>query len=242
VPSDATLVRASARNHRSWMAATARASGGRVWTERGLPCALQRKDRGELLIPFPGRYPPEALDTALAWADRHAVGITGCWSTGLQPDRLLTQRLLERGFETGWQPHWMATGLRERDAPADPRVSLVTEVPEFDAYGSALLALTRRRPARFWLAVARLPEGRLAGFAWSHVAAGIAGVYDVVVFPHASRQGLGRALTAAVLTAARQAGARHAVLNATAEGELLYRALGFRSLGWGRTWWRHASA
>jgi hypothetical protein len=29
------------------------------------------------------------------------------------------------------------------------------------------------------------------------------------------------------------------VLNATGEGEALYRALGFTSLGLGRTWWRH---
>jgi hypothetical protein len=30
-----------------------------------------------------------------------------------------------------------------------------------------------------------------------------------------------------------------ATLNATGEGELLYRALGFRSLGHGQTWWLH---
>jgi hypothetical protein len=29
------------------------------------------------------------------------------------------------------------------------------------------------------------------------------------------------------------------MLNATGEGELLYAALRFRSLGRGRTWWRH---
>jgi hypothetical protein len=43
----------------------------------------------------------------------------------------------------------------------------------------------------------------------------------------------------AVCRAAANAGARMATLNATGEGELLYRALGFRSLGLGQTWWLH---
>jgi GNAT superfamily N-acetyltransferase len=242
-PSSAELIRACARNHRSWMAAGARATGGRVWSERGLHCSFTPGEHGgQLLLPFPGRFSPRAIGAAVRWADRRGVGITGCWSTGLGPDRTLEERLLACGFCTGWQPHWMARSLRGVRPPADPRVTLATEVPEFDAHGQALLTLTRRRPARFWLAIARTGEGRIAGFAWAHVAAGVAGVYDVVTFPNAQRQGLGTAMTNAVLAAARLAGARQAVLNATPDGELLYRTLGFRSLGWGRTWWRHASA
>ena len=57
--------------------------------------------------------------------------------------------------------------------------------------------------------------------------------------PSQRRRGLGRALTLAVCRAAARAGARVATLNATGEGELLYRALGFRSLGLGQTWWIH---
>jgi hypothetical protein len=68
---------------------------------------------------------------------------------------------------------------------------------------------------------------------------GGAGIYDVDVVPSQRRRGLGRALTLAVCRAAARAGARVATLNATGEGELLYRALDFRSLGLGPTWWIH---
>ena len=35
---------------------------------------------------------------------------------------------------------------------------------------------------------------------------------------------------------------KHAVLNATPEGKLLYRACGFRQIGEGITWWHHLGA
>jgi GNAT superfamily N-acetyltransferase len=123
----------------------------------------------------------------------------------------------------------------------DPRVSLVEAVPEYDGYGQALTALTRVRPQRTWLAVARVDDA-YAGRAWAHLVGGRlggAGVYDVDVLARYRRRGLGRALTLAVCRAAAAAGARVATLNATGEGELLYRALGFRSLGLGQTWWLH---
>jgi GNAT superfamily N-acetyltransferase len=53
------------------------------------------------------------------------------------------------------------------------------------------------------------------------------------------RRGFGTGLLYAVCAAARDAGARHAVLNATPEGKLLYSARGFRQIGEGITWWHH---
>jgi ribosomal protein S18 acetylase RimI-like enzyme len=67
----------------------------------------------------------------------------------------------------------------------------------------------------------------------------IAGIYDMGVRPEHRRQGIGRSLTLAACRLARELGCTHAVLNATPEGELLYRTLGFQRLGEGRTWWRH---
>jgi GNAT superfamily N-acetyltransferase len=124
----------------------------------------------------------------------------------------------------------------------DLRVSLVQRVPEYgDGYGAALVSLARAQPLRSWHAVARL-DSAYAGHAWAHLAEGelgSAGIYDVDVLPRHRRRGLGAALTIAVCRAAADAGARVATLNATGEGELLYRALGFRSLGLGQTWWKH---
>ena len=53
------------------------------------------------------------------------------------------------------------------------------------------------------------------------------------------RQGIGRALMRPLGALARELGCTHAVLNATEEGEELYRAVGFASLGRGQTWWMH---
>src|SRR5699024_11106318 len=78
-----------------------------------------------------------------------------------------------------------------------------------------------------------------AGQAVVYLADGEAGLYDVGVWPHAQRAGLGRALTLAVLDTARRAGAPVATTNATEEGERLYRSLGARSLGHGQTFWIH---
>jgi GNAT superfamily N-acetyltransferase len=52
------------------------------------------------------------------------------------------------------------------------------------------------------------------------------------------RRGYGTGLLRTVCAAARRAGARQAVLNATPEGKLLYEACGFTQIGEGITWWR----
>jgi ribosomal protein S18 acetylase RimI-like enzyme len=61
------------------------------------------------------------------------------------------------------------------------------------------------------------------------------------VLPRARRRGYGRALTLAALARARQAGCTSVTLNATAEVELLYCSVGFRSFGHGMTWWLFAA-
>jgi len=239
--SDADLVRAAAHNHIGWMGRAAGATGGAVVRERGLTWTAPAPG-GEAMLLFPGDPPGDALDAMIAAArERGARGI-GCWATGLEPFDGLAERLMDRDFEWGWQPHWMAIDLAQLPMGDDPRVSLVERVPEYgDGYGAKLMSLAREQPRRSWHAVARV-DGAYAGHAWAHLAEGelgTAGIYDVDVVARQRRRGLGAALTTAVCRAAAQAGARVATLNATGEGELLYRALGFRSLGLGQTWWKH---
>jgi GNAT superfamily N-acetyltransferase len=66
---------------------------------------------------------------------------------------------------------------------------------------------------------------------------GVAGIYSMGVAPRVRRRGIGKTLTEAACRVAVEHGCRHAVLNATDAGEALYRQAGFRSLGWGQTWW-----
>jgi GNAT superfamily N-acetyltransferase len=80
-------------------------------------------------------------------------------------------------------------------------------------------------------------DGAVAGHAAMNPWRGIAGIYSMGVDPAHRRTGIGRALTVAACRMAVEQGCTHATLNATGEGELLYRAVGFRSLGWGQTWW-----
>jgi len=96
------------------------------------------------------------------------------------------------------------------------------------------------RPQRVWHVGAR-GGSRPVGHATLSVTTdelGVAGIYDMGVAPDERRRGIGSALTSTALELGRAAGCRVATLNATPEGELLYRTLGFRSVGVAQTWWR----
>jgi GNAT superfamily N-acetyltransferase len=66
---------------------------------------------------------------------------------------------------------------------------------------------------------------------------GIAGIYSMGVAPRVRGRGIATALTREACRRAIAHGCRYAVLNATDDGERVYRRVGFRSLGWGQTWW-----
>jgi ribosomal protein S18 acetylase RimI-like enzyme len=226
------LVAAAASVQSNWMVSVARATRGRVWVQDGVACCSKP---GEMAIRFPDRLPEAALDRILAWADEHGLTV-GCWSAHEMPADIAST-LASRGFDEGWRSHWMA--IEARPAQEDARMAEATAVAEWDDYGQALLGMLGERTRLF---VAR-GEGGLHGFAWLHAPPGdFAGMFDLVVFPAFRRQGLGRALTAAVCTHAADLGCSHVVLNATEDGEQLYRSMGFESAGHGRTWWRHGSA
>jgi ribosomal protein S18 acetylase RimI-like enzyme len=80
--------------------------------------------------------------------------------------------------------------------------------------------------------------GSLVGHVVLHVEGDTGGIYDMGVAPVARRKGHGTTLTLAAVASAHELGCASVTLNATGEGELLYRSVGFASLGHGMTWWR----
>ena len=206
------LIDAAVAAHISWMTEVAHATGGRVWREDGLLAVHQPLPHNEVIIPFPGRL--DGLNGVVEWARANGVRTIGCWGRDAGAPA-------PPGFEEGWRPHWMAGAAA---GAGDSRVAEAAEVPEYDGYGQTLL---ERLPARHF--IARV-DGRFAGRAWLHEGA----LFDVFVPAPYRRRGLGAALTRAA------SAGETVVLNATGEGESLYRSLGFESLGYGRTWWLRA--
>ena len=209
-------VRAAVRNHTSWMTAQAEAGGGGPRSHGSLRWIVSA-DGGSASLPFPDAVAGDDADAMLA--DCRARGQTGigCWTSGLDPIGEIAAVLVARGFEWGWSAHWMAFDLDALPRIDDDRVR-VEPGPVRDS----------------WKAFA---PG--AGQAIVHLADGEAGLYDVGVEPGMQRSGLGRALTVAALDAARRAGATLATVNATEDGERLYRAVGAQSAGHGQTFWIH---
>jgi len=230
------------------MARVAEAAGGVVHREPG---ATWMASPAGAVLAFPRlsrRRLSELLPRFLAAA--RSTPEASCWSHLPTSPRDLDAALRDVGFREGWQAHWMAAALPTTVDPSLPTGVVVdvvesewrpTELP-WDGAGIAAVRtrLASARPRRVWH-IGAWRDGTPVGHATLNVTTGrlgVAGIYDMGVAQAEQRRGIGRALTLAALELGRQAGCAVATLNATPEGELLYRRLAFRPVGVAQTWWR----
>lgn len=250
-----------ADNHQQWMAAQAAFQQGEVQQVAGALWVYTPGTDGEVTIAFPrldADQATEQIDAILAYCyARRPLRQVGCWALLPSQPSDLGVRLLARGFEWGWQPHWMwldFTQMRtDHPAPDGLQVALVTEETAWHALelpydNPAMLdflrASSQANPRRLWHFGAWL-DGALVGqsvlFATSGELA-TAGIYNCGVTPAARNRGVGKAVVLAACQQAQALGYSGALLNATPLGEPVYRRLGFQSIGHGQTWWLHRTA
>ena len=256
----AQLIRAITANHFKWFA---RGAVRFTLSPPGADSITWICKPDEITIPFPTLSSTSAtslLDRVMADCRNRAPKQIGCWSLSPSRPRDLGARLCARGFEWGWQPHWMALDLQalRADFPLPDGLHIAID-NEADWDVDDLPYYTRKQTEKTKeenkAAVPRKPiredkrrvwhfgawqNGKIVGHSSLHLTTGsqgVAGIYNVGVVPGARNQGVGRAITLAACQMAQAMGCHYATLNSAADS--LYDRMGFVSLGHGQTWWMH---
>src|SRR5581483_9324691 len=232
-------------NNQSWFARCAQARAKEAIYEKGMMWA-----GGHIAISSVDPLQVDnQLDRAMEWyrSQRPLEGAI-CWYLSATPPGDLAARLLARGFEPNWQPHWMWCNLRElsdqhihafafdiqtvEEEPAGE----ADDLPYYPAEAREARTALHRTYPRHVCSLVALQKKRIVGRCMLNVTTGewgIAGLFAMGVAPSARNQGIGTALAWEACNLARQTGCRHVMLNATPLGEPVYRRVGFTSMGYG---------
>lgn len=238
-------------NHTALFRQEAAVLGGNVFSREGLEWT-SGSPQVPSMIAFPALRPEQAgerLDELMHFYLRHPPKGAGCWSLDPPQPVDLGVRLLARGFQVGWRPHWMALDLGRVQTHHPSPVGLSISRDNFSSldkvkalpYAQVIIpsGRTAEMPGQWTRFIARW-QGKIVAHSVVFLSSGplgAAGIYHVGVVPRARRMGIGKAVTLAACLYARDKGYRYAVLNSTDAGRRTYQCLGFETVGEGWTWW-----
>jgi GNAT superfamily N-acetyltransferase len=168
----------------------------------------------------------DAMETAYS-----AAGVTHFAAWVHEGDRAMRGELERRGYTLDTTTRAMGMVLDEIRLPR-PEIQLGTAewLEYLSMEGLPPEFLADADHAAFHLLVARI-DGEMVAAALAYDFADDCGIYNVSTVERARRRGLGTALTAAQVYAARARGCQTASLQSTRMAERLYAAVGFRDLG-----------
>jgi GNAT superfamily N-acetyltransferase len=126
--------------------------------------------------------------------------------------------------------------IERAETPADIAAFAEAYAPSMGVPHEAVTAMAEREKRRSSAQaeivrfVARI-DGRIVGTAAASISHGVLGVYVVTADPGHRRQGIGTAVTAAALRVGQDRGLLVGTLQASPDGEPVYRRMGFRTVG-----------
>jgi GNAT superfamily N-acetyltransferase len=243
------LETAIAQNHCDLFLLDARIKDAVIHIEEGISWTYIR-DEGSGSILFPALSGgPAKLNEAMGFYQTHPTRNLECWSLDGPETAHLDLLLLARGFQTGWQPCWMALDLHQiistgYSSPEglqivpdnETQLHTTTGLPYAGKDSRGSTGLQHESTEQVQRFVARL-NGSIVAQTLVLFGGGVAGLYNVGVVPEARGRGIGKAIVRAACLHARETGYHYATLNANHMGRPLYEQLGFKWISNGRTWW-----
>jgi ribosomal protein S18 acetylase RimI-like enzyme len=231
--------------------ASVQVEGHRAWYRTFASAGSELREFGSAQAVLTTLRPERSLVNAVAYTDPEAVPLeelaaffapVEAWCVWVQPGHdLLAERCQARGMSVDGTPMLMAAELDDvdlepRDVPAEITAGSWDEMGVINdaAYGLPpdhfAPVLRRLSQDGYRLALARR-DGTALACAAALVHEGNAEVVFVATLPDARRQGLAAECMRSALRAAVSDGCTTTTLEATAAGEPVYAAMGYRALG-----------
>ncbi|TQS45074.1 GNAT family N-acetyltransferase [Cryptosporangium phraense] len=191
------------------------------------------------------RVRDRSLDAAIAEAKARLEGTTWSWWVGADSDPGTAEGLLERGATPIDEMPIMAVDLEataDRRTPDGMHIVEVNDrfsVGEFTGAYAGPLGFTESSMDKMvereldrgdGIRLAGILDGRIVGTTRLALESDVAGLYFVATDPAYRRRGVASALTLEATRIARRAGHRTMTLQASSEGEPVYRNVGFESV------------